>query len=57
MENKFKKIVTIIVLIVLAIIALKIIGFVLNAILPLAVLAGIGYVIFRLINKNSRTRS
>jgi Flp pilus assembly protein TadB len=53
MDVKLKKVVTIIVLIFLAIIALKIVGFVLNIIFPLAVIGGIGYIIFRLINRNS----
>ncbi|MHB8063401.1 MAG: hypothetical protein ACYDG2_12325 [Ruminiclostridium sp.] len=53
MDVKLKKVVTVIVLIFLAIIALKIVGFVLNIIFPLAVIGGIGYIVFRLINKNS----
>lgn len=53
MDDKFKKVITIIVLIILAIIALKIIGVVLRVIFPLAVIAGLGYLVFRLINKNS----
>jgi len=53
MDDKLKKVVTIVVLIFLAIIALKIVGVVLNLIFPLAVIGGIGYIIFRVINKNS----
>jgi len=53
MDDKLKKVVTIIVLIFLAIIALKIVGFILQAIVPLAIIGGIGYIIFKLINKNS----
>ena len=56
MDNKFKKVVTIIVMIFLFIIALNIVGFVLNLIFPLAVIGVIGYIIFRLINKNSANK-
>ncbi len=53
MDDKFKKIITIIVMIFLFIIALRIVGWVLNLIFPIAVIALIGYIVFRLINKNS----
>ncbi|MDF2985661.1 MAG: hypothetical protein K0R50_1171 [Eubacterium sp.] len=53
MDDKLKKIITIIVMIFLFIIALRIVGWVLNLIFPIAVIALIGYIVFRLINKNS----
>lgn len=53
MDDKLKKVVTIIVLIFLAIVAINIIGWVLKLILPLAIIGGIGYIVFRLINRNS----
>ncbi len=53
MDDRFKKIITIIAMIFLFIIALKIVGFVLNLIFPVAVIALIGYIIFRVINKGS----
>lgn len=53
MDDKVKKIITIIVMIFLFIIALRIVGWVLNLIFPLAIIALIGYIIFRIINKNS----
>ncbi len=53
MDDRFKKIITIIAMIFLFIIALKILGFVLNLIFPVAVIALIGYIIFKVINKNS----
>jgi|GEM_PF-2149594 len=56
MDDKFKKILTIIGMIFLFIIALKIVGWVISLILPVAVIALIGYIIFRVINKNSRSR-
>lgn len=52
MDNKFKKLITVIVMIFLFIIALRIVGWVLNLILPVAVIGLIGYIVFRLINKN-----
>lgn len=56
MDNKLKKIITVIVLIFLFIIALKILGWVLGLIFPLLILGIIGYVIFRLINRNGARR-
>ena len=53
MDDKFKKVITVVVLIILAIIALKIIGVVIRVLFPLAVICGIGFLIFKLINKNS----
>lgn len=53
MDDKLKKIVTIIVMIFLFIIALKVVGFVLNLIFPVAIIGVIVYIIFRLINRNS----
>ncbi len=53
MDNKFKKLITVIVMIFLFIIALRIVGWVLNLILPVAIIGVIGYIIFRLINKGS----
>lgn len=53
MDDKFKKIITIIVMIFLFIIAVKIVGFVLNLVLPLAVIGIAGYIVFRLINRSS----
>lgn len=60
MDNRFKKLITVIVLIFLAIIAiriaLKIVGVILGILLPLAVIGVIGYVVFRLITNNSTTK-
>ena len=56
MDDKLKKVITIIVMIFLIIIALKIVGFVLNLIFPLAVIGVIGYIVFRLINKKSTNK-
>lgn len=53
MDDRLKKILTIVVMIFLFIIALRILGWVLQLILPIAVIGLIGYVIFRIINKNS----
>ena len=53
MNNTFKKVITIILLVILGLVALRIIGAVLSVIIPLAVLALIGYIVFRLINKTS----
>ncbi len=52
MDAKLKKIITIIVLIFLCIIALRIVGWVLGLIFPLAVIGLIGFIVFKLINKN-----
>ncbi len=52
MDDKFKKIITIVVMIFLFIIALRILGWVLSLILPVAVIGAIGYIIFRIINKS-----
>ncbi len=52
MDDRFKKIITIVVMIFLFIIALRILGWVLSLILPVAVIGGIGYIIFRIINKS-----
>ena len=56
MDNKFKKVLTIIGMIFLFIIALKILGWVLSLILPVAIIGLIGYIIFRVINKNSASK-
>lgn len=51
MDNIFKKVITVILIIVLGIVALKIVGVVIGVLIPLAFLALIGYVVFKLINK------
>ncbi len=56
MDNKFKKVLTIIGMIFLFIIALKILGWVLSLILPVAIIGLIGYIIFRVINKNGASK-
>lgn len=56
MDDKLKKIITAVVLIFLAIIALSIVGSILRAIFPLAVIAVIGYIVFRLISKKSTNK-
>jgi hypothetical protein len=53
MNNTIKKIATVIGMVVLAIIALKIVGMVLSALIPIAFIVLVGYIIFRVINKNS----
>ncbi len=53
MDDKLKKIITVIVMIFLFIIALRIVGWVLSLILPVAIIGVIGYIVFRLINKSS----
>lgn len=53
MDDKLKKIITIIVMIFLFIIALSIVGWVLKLILPVALIVLVGYIIFRIINKRS----
>ncbi|PYG86851.1 hypothetical protein LY28_02671 [Ruminiclostridium sufflavum DSM 19573] len=56
MNNTFKKVITVILLIILGFIALRIVGAVIGALIPLAFLALIGYVVFRLINKGYSKR-
>lgn len=56
MDVMFKKVITIIVMIFLFIIALKVVGFVLNLIFPILVIGIAGYIVFRLINKKSTNR-
>lgn len=53
MDNAFKKVITVILLVILGFVALRIIGAVLGVLIPLAILALIGYIVFRLINKTS----
>ena len=53
MDNAFKKVITIILLVILGFVALRIVGAVLGVLIPLAFLALIGYIVFRLINKTS----
>lgn len=53
MDNAFKKVITVILLVVLGFVALRIVGAVLGVLIPLAFLALIGYIVFRLINKTS----
>ncbi len=53
MDDRFKKLLTIIGMIFLFIIALRIVGFVLNLLFPIAIIGLIGYIIFRVINKSS----
>ncbi|OPX41981.1 hypothetical protein CLHUN_41520 [Ruminiclostridium hungatei] len=52
MDDRFKKLLTIIGMIFLFIIALRILGFVLNLLFPVAIIGLIGYIVFRVINKN-----
>ncbi len=52
MNNIFKKVITIILLVILGIIALRIIGAVIGVLIPLAFLALVGYIVFRIINKS-----
>lgn len=56
MDDKLKKVVTIVVMIFLFIIALKVVGWVLSLIFPLAVIGVIGYIVFRLINRKSTNK-
>ena len=56
MDDKLKKVITIIVMIFLFIVALYLVGFVLKVIFPLAIIGIIVYVIFRVINKNSANK-
>jgi Flp pilus assembly protein TadB len=56
MNDIFKKIITVIVMIFLFIVAINIVGFVLKLLLPLAVIVIAGYIVFRLINKHSANR-
>lgn len=56
MDDKLKKVVTIVVMIFLFIIALNIVGFVLKLIFPLAVIGIAGYIVFRLINRKSTNK-
>jgi len=56
MDDKLKKVVTIVVMIFLVIIALRIVGWVLGLLFPLAVIGAIGYIIFRLINRKSTNK-
>lgn len=53
MDNTLKKIITVIVMIFLFIIAVRIVGWVLNLILPVAVIGIAGYIVFRLISRNN----
>ncbi len=53
MDNTLKKIITVIVMIFLFIIAVKIVGWVLSLILPVAVIGIAGYIVFRLISRNN----
>lgn len=52
MDNIFKKVITVILLVILGLVALKIIGAVLGVLIPLAFLALVGFVVFKLINKS-----
>jgi len=52
MDDRFKKLLTIIGMIFLFIIALRVLGFVLNLLFPVAIIGLIGYIVFRVINKN-----
>jgi hypothetical protein len=54
MNITFKKVITVILLVILGFVALRVVGAVLGALIPLAFLALIGYIVFRLINKTSR---
>lgn len=53
MDDKLKKIITIIVVILLFIIAIRIVGWVLSLIFPLAVIGIAGYIVYRLISRKS----
>lgn len=53
MDNTLKKIITVIVMIFLFIIAVKIVGWVLSLILPVAVIGIAGYIVFKLISRNN----
>lgn len=56
MDDKFKKIITVIAMIFLFIIAIRLVGFVLSLIFPVAVIAIAGYIVFKLINRKSTNR-
>jgi hypothetical protein len=54
MNEKTKKIVTIIVSIFLLIMAVSIVGFILKKLIPLAILVIAGYIVYRLISKKGQ---
>ncbi len=54
MDDKTKRIITIIVAIFLLIMAVSIVGFILKQLIPLAILVIAGYIVYRLIGKKGR---
>ncbi|ACL76223.1 hypothetical protein [Ruminiclostridium cellulolyticum] len=54
MDDKTKRIITIIVAIFLLIMAISIVGFILKKLIPLAIIVIAGYIVYRLVSKKGQ---